>query len=43
MGLLKPCILSVDIMKMYLWSFGGEKIFLTELRPFKLSHFGFAL
>ena len=40
---LKPCILFVDIMKMCMWSFVGDKIILTELRPFKHSHFGFAL
>ena len=43
MGLLKPCIFFVDIMKMCMWSFGGDKVILTDLRPFKHSHFGFAL
>ena len=40
---LKSWILFVDIMKICMWSFGGDKIILIELRPFKHSHFGFAL
>ena len=36
MGLLKPCILFADIMKMCMWSFGGRKLILTELRLLNL-------
>lgn len=40
MDLLKPCLLFADILKMYMWSFMETKLYLTELRFFKLSHFG---
>ena len=37
---LKPCILVVDIIKMYMWKIDGIEIILTELQPFELSHSG---
>ena len=36
---LKPCILVGNIMKMCI-CLVEQKLFLTELRPFQLSHFG---
>ena len=46
--ILKPCIYVVDILKLCKWVFDGarnnidrmeQKIILTDLQPFKLSHF----
>ena len=34
MGLLKPCLLFVDIMKMCMWSFGGDKINFDKIMAF---------
>ena len=39
MGLLKPCILVVDIMKMCMWSFGRNKISFERITAFKLTNF----
>ena len=36
---LKPCILSVDIMKSACGDLMKMKLILTEKQPFKLSHF----
>ena len=38
MGLLKPCILFVDIMKTCMWSFGGNKINFERNTAFKLTN-----
>ena len=43
MGLLKPCILFVDIMKMCMWSFGGDKIIFDRITAFKHSHLHFRI
>ena len=39
MGLLKHCILFVDIMKMCMWSFGGNEINFDRITAFKLTNF----
>ena len=31
---LKPCIFFVDMMKMCMWSFGGEKIIFDRITAF---------
>ena len=40
MGLLKPCILFVDIMQMCMWSFGGDKINFDRITALNLLIFG---
>ena len=38
--IFKLCRHIVDILKMCMWNLDGASLILTELQPFKLSHFG---